>query len=454
MKRAALITTLVGLAVLASTWQAIATTRGWPAMLPRHLAWYLAAGVSWLLAVATVQPRTRAQLALVVLVAVAMRVPAWLAPPAHSDDVYRYLWDGRVQRNGVNPYLYAPEDAHLAALRDASWERINHRELPTLYPPLAQLAFAATPSLAMWKALLALADAAVALILYMAAPGGRRWVAWLWSPLVVIEIGLNGHVEVLGIALLAAGLLAWSRGRLVGAGAWVGAAMAVKLLPVVALAGMRRRRTFVAAFFMAGMLAVPYMGAGLRMTGSLGEYGRRWRANDGLFAVLQRSAEWGVARTVGTRPLTPPFHVGRFLSGRDRDELYPDETAGILARSAAGFLFIGAVAWAVQRAASTRQVVEVAIGAFMLLTPALHPWYVLWLLPMFVLGGSWAWLVLAALVPLGYRPLAEWQGRGTWHDPVWTRAVEHGATFAALAIDRWWTSGIILKLGESSPRRW
>jgi len=61
---------------------------------------------------------------------------------------------------------------------------------------------------------------------------------------------------------------------------------------------------------------------------------------------------------------------------------------------------------------------------------------------------------LAALVPLGYRPLAEWQGRGTWHDPVWTRAVEHGATFAALAIDRWWTSGIILKLGESSPRRW
>ena len=62
-------------------------------------------------------------------------------------------------------------------------------------------------------------------------------------------------------------------------------------------------------------------------------------------------------------------------------------------------------------------------------------------------------LVLATLVPLGYRPLDEWMTRGTWHDPTWTRVCEHGATLLALAIDRWQTSGIIFKFGKEWSRR-
>jgi hypothetical protein len=82
---------------------------------------------------------------------------------------------------------------------------------------------------------------------------------------------------------------------------------------------------------------------------------------------------------------------------------------------------------------------------------------VLWLLPLFAGGGSWAWMVLAVLAPLGYRPLDEWVTRGVWHDPIWTRAVEHGLTLVALAvyctIDRWQPSGIIVKFGETNSRR-
>ena len=457
MRTSALITAAAGAGVVALTWGAIASARGLPASLPRHLLLYVAAGLAWAAAALVVLrlPASRAQLAVVAVIAIALRVPAWMAAPAHSDDVYRYLWDGKVQRAGVNPYRHAPDAAELSALRDGDWARINNRSLPTIYPPLAEAAFAASPSLSWWKLWVALGDAAVALFLYMGLADRRRLVLWAWSPLVVMELAMNGHVDALGIALLVAGLFAWGRARPIAAGALVAAAAAVKLLPVVALVGMRRRRTIVAAAVVAVALALPYATAGPRMAGSLGEYSRRWRVNDGAFALLYAGAERLVAHTrfAGRYDMADSPRLARLVTGRDRDTLFPDEVASFVARLWAGAIFLAVVAWALWRRATALRLAEAAIGAFVLLTPALHPWYVLWLLPFVTVGGSWAWIVLALLAPLGYRPLDVWLAGGPWQDPAWTRLLEHGLTLVALAIDRWQTSGIIVKFGETDPRR-
>ena len=457
MRRSALITGLAGAAVVALTWAAIATSRGLPESLPRHLLLYVAAGLSWL-AAAFVTERmaaSRAQLVVIAVVAITLRVPAWLSPPAHSDDVYRYLWDGKVQRAGVNPYRFAPDAAELAPLRGADWARINNRSLPTIYPPLAEAAFAASPSLAAWKLVLALGDAAVALLLYIGLADPRRLVLWAWSPLVVMELAMNAHVDALGVALLVAGLVTWQRGRAAAAGALVAAAAAVKLLPIIALLGMRSRRAVVAATIVAIALTLPYAAAGPRMAGSLGEYGRRWRVNDGAFALLYAGAERVVAHTrfAGRYDLADSPRIARFVTGRDRDTLFPDEVASFVARACAGLIFLAIVGWALWRRAPPARMAEIGIGAFILLTPALHPWYVVWLLPIVAVGGSWGWLVLATLAPLGYRPLDVWLGGGPWRDPIWTRLLEHGLTVVALTIDRWQASGIIVKFGETDPRR-
>ena len=458
MRRAALVTALCGIALVALTWAAIATGRGLPASLPRHLLLYVAAGFAWLAASLVVLrlPTSRAQLAIVALVALALRVPAWLTPPTHSDDVHRYLWDGRVQRAGINPYRWAPDAPELTALRDDGWGRINNRALPTIYPPLAEAAFAAAPSLGAWKLVVALGDLGVALLLYMGLADRRRLVLWAWSPLVVLELGVNAHVDALGIALLVASLLAWQRGRTSAAGALVAAAAAVKLLPVVALVGMRRRRTLLVAAVVALALAIPYATAGPRMAGSLGEYGRRWRVNDGAYALLYAGAERLVAhsRFAGRYDMAASPRLARLVTGRDRDTLFPDEVASFVARAWAGAIFLAVVAWALWRRLSAIRLTEAAIGAFVLLTPALHPWYALWLLPLVAVGGSPAWLVLALLVPLGYLPLDGWLAGGPWRDPVWTRALEHGLTLVALAIDRWQASGIIVKFGETQSPVW
>jgi hypothetical protein len=442
--RATLTLAGLGLAACALTWAVIATAHAPPDEHARHLLLYIAAGAAWAAALAILPrlARARGQLAMVLLLAGAMRVPAYIASPGHSDDVYRYLWDAKVARAGVNPYRYAPDAPELASLRDANWERMNNRDLPTIYPPAAQLAFRVAGALPLaplagWKLEVALFDAALlALAAWLARRSGdaRRALAWGWSPLAVIEVGMNAHLDVVGIALVAGALVLAERARTTWAGALLGLASSVKLIGVALLPGLRSRRAALAFALALALSAAPFLGAGARLAGSLGEYGRRWRANDGAFALLHAGATWTIAhsRFAEPRDLSGWPRVARAITGRDRDQVYPDEAANLLARVAAFALWLGALAWAWRARADARRFATVALGGFLLLTPALHPWYVLWILPLVAASASPAWWALAALAPLGYWPLADFRAGAPWHDPIWTRALEHGLAWAAL----------------------
>src|SRR5258706_16263194 len=60
-----------------------------------------------------------------------------------SDDMYRYIWDGRVQAQGISPYRFPSDASELAYLRDGFiWGHMNRLSAVTVYPPGAQLAFA------------------------------------------------------------------------------------------------------------------------------------------------------------------------------------------------------------------------------------------------------------------------------------------------------------------------
>ena len=75
--------------------------------------------------------------------ALVFRLTLWWSPATLSDDIFRYVWDGRVQLADINPYLYAPSAPEVEHLRDALYHSINHAAIPTIYPPLAQLFFRA-----------------------------------------------------------------------------------------------------------------------------------------------------------------------------------------------------------------------------------------------------------------------------------------------------------------------
>jgi hypothetical protein len=430
----------LGAAVAALTVAAVLTAGG-PAgrgASALHLGLWISAGAAWALAILLLPklPPRRWHLAFIVVVSLAGRAPAWLRAPTHSDDVWRYLWDGHVTRAGINPYRYAPVAPELAPLRDDNWGRINHPQMPTIYPPLAQLAFAASPSLSVWKLIVALADLATLalLVAWLRTRGAdaRAALTWGWSPLVVVELGLNAHVDCLGVLALVAALYAWERRRPWLAGALLGASAAVKLLAAAVLPSTRSGRALAAGVVAIAIAVAPL--AASQTSGNLGEYSRRWRGNDGAFALLQRGVEAVVTRTRFARRTELSPRLARLISGRDRDQVYADEVAGLAARAIAATIVAAALFIAWRRRIAPAGAAEITIGGILLFAPIVHPWYGVWMAPLVAVGARRAWLAMLALLPLAYLPLDGYLATGVWSEGVLARTLIHGSTWVLLAL--------------------
>ncbi|GIW09262.1 MAG: hypothetical protein KatS3mg061_0319 [Dehalococcoidia bacterium] len=217
----------------------------------------------------------RAGLAVVFLGAVLFRALLLPAFPTSSDDMFRYIWDGRVQAHGINPYRYPPAAPELVALRDeAVWPFINRKQVPTIYPPAAQLAF-----LALWrvvpdsvvgtKAAFALVDVAVGAVLARALVWAGRSpllaLVYLWHPLPVVEFAHAGHLDPLAILPLVAALAARLRERPALSGVLLGLATLVKFYPALLLGAWwrwREWRLLLAFGATVLLLYLPYLGVG------------------------------------------------------------------------------------------------------------------------------------------------------------------------------------------------
>lgn len=117
------------------------------AKIPLFLAFYFFAFVGYALTIPVwldeegKENFTRASAIFCLVCALAFRITLLSAQPTLSDDIYRYMWDGKVQSHGLNPYSYPPEAGELEFLRDSYYEGVNHKGVRTIYPPLAQIFF-------------------------------------------------------------------------------------------------------------------------------------------------------------------------------------------------------------------------------------------------------------------------------------------------------------------------
>jgi hypothetical protein len=222
----------------------------------------------------------------ILVVAVLMRSIALEAPPQLSTDAYRYIWDGRVQASGFNPYRYLPSDPALANLRDtAIYPQINRREYaPTIYPPAAQVMFLAITRfggtlLTIKYAMVAFeAVAVLALVFFLTRVGqpSARVLVYVWHPLPIWEFAGTGHVDAGAIAFLCLSLLlaALKKPGLSGSALAVGAL--IKPFPVAVAPAFWRRWDWkmpAAALLTAVLLYTPYLGVGSKVLGFLGGYG-------------------------------------------------------------------------------------------------------------------------------------------------------------------------------------
>jgi hypothetical protein len=238
-----------------------------------------------------------------------MRALILFAPP-HSTDVFRYIWDGRVQADGINPYRYIPADPALAHLRDREiYSNVNRRDYaPTIYPPAAQAIYfmvtRLSESVTMMKAaMLAFEAAAVwALVQLLAARGLPAILAslYLLHPLAVWEIAGSGHIDIAAVALILLALLAAEKGKRFASGAALAAGALIKYFPLALTPALYKRWDWrMPAAFAATALALylPYISAGGKVFGFLSGYaGEELRAGEGLYlAAVLKAAGFGKA---------------------------------------------------------------------------------------------------------------------------------------------------------------
>jgi len=216
-------------------------------------------------------------LLIAVAFAVVFRLSILFAPPYLSDDIYRYVWDGRVQAAGINPYRYIPAAPELVQLRDeAIYPKINRRDWArTIYPPVAQVVFFLTTRISesvVWmKATMLFFELvtiwAVAQLLSLLGRPRQLLLLYAWHPLVVWEFAGSGHVDAIAIGFIALAFLAWQKRSSAGAGFMLACATLVKLFPVVLVPAMLKRgRWRIAIVFVTTILVgyLAYLSVGLK----------------------------------------------------------------------------------------------------------------------------------------------------------------------------------------------
>ncbi len=354
-----------------------------------HAQAFAVLAVGWGMVVVLARPRLSSPL-LVAVAAVLVRIPLLAVSPTLSDDVFRYVWEGEVWRAGFNPFVLAPDAPALLPLRDEVWAQVNHRAVPTVYPPLAQALFVALAGAGVigWRLFAAACDVGTAVLLARK----RREAGWLWAllPLPALEGAVSGHLESPGVLLLVAALLS-PRGSSVFA--WLGAM--VKLLPGILLAlSPPRRWPLWGALSL--VVALPMV-----RTDGFEIYRSTWSYNGSLFPIA-----YAILPTVA-RPalqlLGALLVTAVLLISRDRARV---------------------ALW--------------ATGAFVLLSPTVHPWYALWPLAAALVNGAWAWQVLAVTLPYSYVVLGTYDPlTSAWSESVWTRVVVYVPFYAALLRETW-----------------
>jgi hypothetical protein len=371
-------------------------------------AWIAFGCAAWLLRKVTL----KLAVGLILIGGIALQVIAFSGPPQNSTDAYRYIWDGRVQAAGIDPYLYPPADAGVAKLRDdflwsgggpahyadcvaathsttdpadsvvAGCTKINRATVPTIYPPVAEAYFLAVQEVAPADdstiPIQAAAAAFAVLVTVILLVGLRRLgkdprlaALWAWCPTVILETGQNAHVDVVAVALTLVALLVLARARTEGrtalGGVLLGLAIATKMTPVLVVPAVLRRGWLLITASAAAAISLVYaphvLAVGRKVIGFLPGYLRAQGYSTGSGFNI----------------------IGEFVHGK--------------AATGVAVVILAAIALAILRFGDPDQPwrggVLMTAAALVVCTPD-YQWYAILLVMLVALDGRPEWLAIAA----------------------------------------------------------
>jgi alpha-1,6-mannosyltransferase len=404
--------------------------------VPEFIALALLAGVLYLGGVYFVENFRLGLPALLIILASAVVFRFYLLPldpPPLSDDVYRYQWDGRVERAHINPYTVTPA---LGRFQDPAHPIQTARDIPAVYPPASEFAFSWVSTVSGYKRLftgLDLATVLVILLMLAALEMPLHWVlAYAWNPTVIVAFAMCGHHDSLAIfTLLTACLLIVTQRRLLSsvflALSFLSKFFPAALLPVFLATAHRGREgpgaetvrggyhrhpepgnvarrmsdnatslrerpdkpmatlwPFVTVFAAVVLAAyLPYARAGRGLFAGLSMYAAIWEANDSTFRLL-------------------------LLAGNSRDQ----------AKLIAAVALLGLLAHVLRKRMELLRACLFVIAGLLLLSSNAFPWYFTWSIPFLCFYPAAPWLLMSVTSVLGYAPVVAYAaGQPYIHSP-------------------------------------
>jgi alpha-1,6-mannosyltransferase len=358
---------------------------------------------------------SRPVLIFIIAAGLGLRAVTIFSTPILEDDYFRYLWEGAVSSKGYSPYEYAPDQilsdnnakATPPALKSLAREsgeiikRINHPQLRTIYPPIAQSAFVIAHwlkpwSIVSWRIVLLLFDfITLALLLKILRtlhlPDSAVSIYW-WNPLLVKELFNSGHLDVIAFPFILGALVLNLRKNYLWSVVLLTLSIGVKLWPIVLIPLLlrpliKKPKPLLLAiglfFSILAALMIPYYTSGIDERSGLLAFGQSWQNNDSLFRILVWGSQLGL-EILGQHPghgqLIARILVLTFVSG---------SIFYISSRS-------------VKRPKELFEKSLLIVAATFLLIPTQFPWYYTWMLPFLAIAPRQSLLLLTLLLPLYY----------------------------------------------------
>ena len=226
---------------------------------------------------------------------------------------------------------------------------------------------------------------------------------YAWNPLVLVEISGSGHNDSLPVVLMLAALLAVDGQRSFRAVTWLALSMLAKWFTVMLVPAffgkLRSLKPFLILPVLIFVSYLPYLDAGPGVFGGLLVYGDKWRFNDSIFSILFY--------------LTDSLNVAKII---------------------VAVLFAGLAAYCAARTPDPFRSAFFLLGAYLVLTPTVQPWYLVWIIPFLCLYPNPAWILLSGLVALSYHVVIGFVVSGTWHEETWVRYVQYVPFYGLLLV--------------------
>jgi len=370
-------------------------------------------GLLFFLAVINIKklPITEQWIAFIIFTGLLARMILLPSVPALENDYYRYLWDGAVTANGVNPYSISPQQVmdkdtvvperiiHLAEESGEVIHKINHPKIRTLYPALSQAVFSISYIFFPWsvsgfKIIMLLADLLllffiIGILKELKLPKTFIAIYWL-NPIVIHQFFSAVHYDLFAVLFTAISFYYFLKSKYISAGIILAIAVGFKLYPVLILPFYLRKITdqkikfalttivFAVIVF---VIFIPVLLAGFDENQGLIKYAANWINNAAFYTLLKDSIDW----------FTTTFKIYYVC-------------ADCVARwITVAIMLLTIIGLNIKQAKSNKEIankIVIAFAVMFLISPTQFPWYFTWLVVPLTFSPKFSLLMYSFLLPL------------------------------------------------------